>query len=233
MAPKPIRSVGKIRKEHVVESVDRETIASSLAAEGISSTAEFIEAIDERAEEGHRDAVGDAVAIATAEKTSENCRMYTSQQLQEAFITSSTEMFGDSVFLAGFEFRKKSHDGLIEASSAILKRHAGKPAIVLTEDELRDFQAIMDSQGSDDCMTTDQAILEEVTYALAYLRKNVLAKLGVKQSALPDQMVDPDDEDGGGDIQMGDAEAFVGKLRGTDYVAAKHVCCGRCNGHKE
>lgn len=232
MAPKPIRSVGKVRPEATVAAEDRDTIAASLAAEGISSTAEFIEAIDERAAAGHRDPVGDAVAIATAEKTSENCRTYTVQQLQESLVTSVSEMFGDVPFTTGFDFRKKNHDGLVEASKAILKKHAGKPAIVLTEEESQEFRAIMDSQGSDDCMTTDQAILEEVTYALAYLRKSVLAKLGVKQSALPDQMVDPDDEDGG-DLQMGDAEAFVGKLCGTDYIATKHVCCGKCGGHKE
>ena len=231
MAPKPIKSMGKVRKEQVLPAPERDTLASKLSAEGVTSTPEFIKAIDEQAESGEKEKVAEVMLRAISDKTSENCRTYTAAQIQSAVITSATEAFEDESFVAGLKFRKQLHDDLLDSSKSIKKRYAGKPAVVLNEEESQEFHALMDSQGEGAWANTDQTLVEEVGFILAFLRKSVLAKLGVQQENIPEQMVDPDEE--GGDFQMGDAEAFLEGIRGATYATQKHVCCGKCGGHKE
>lgn len=230
MAPKPIKSCGKVHREFVLNAGERDTIAASMAAEGISSMPEFIEMIDQRAASGEKDRVSEAVLIANAKKTSENCRVYKMDQLQSAIIESAGELAKNDPFVMGFEFRKKIHDDALESARAVMNRHLGKPDIVLNEQESSEFKTLMESEIGSDIANTDQSIIEEVGYVLAYMRKSILEKLGVKQGNNKGQMIDPDDE-AFDDVQMGDVGAFAEGLRGTTYIAKKDGCCGTCCGH--
>jgi len=211
MAPKPIRACGNVRQEPKVETGERDSLAVRMAAEGITSTPEYIEMIDRQVASGAlRDNLADAIRLAVADKVAGKAK-YDFPQLAAAMAGALAELTSDAGYRSSFDFNKASIDSMIDAANLIRTKYAGLQRPELTPDEDRQLRTVMAQLAADTSGDRDVAVLREVDRALGIVREKVLARLGVDMRSVgvsPLEAMGIQRMDVEGDDEQDDPSAF-------------------------
>ena len=183
MSPTPIKSVGKVRPEVVVEPAkERDSLAYNMAISGDSFSAEHIAMIDAKVKSGE---LSDDLAQEIKAEIGNiigGQDPYTYQEFIGALAGAAADVAADEGFRSSFDFQKKGFDSIRD--KAAKSRREGKPRKVLSEEDKRAFDMAIAKIGKDPTMDKEAMLRDEVDRALIIVRRKTLNRLGIQDRSI-------------------------------------------------
>jgi hypothetical protein len=244
MSPKPIKSVGRVRPEAVVEpSRERASEAFRMAVSGDSSSAEYIAMIDAQV------AAGQLTDDLTQEIRAEIGELFGDQEGYDygefigAISGGAADAVSDEGFKSSFDFQKKGFDSVRDMARKYREDMRGKERKELSPKDKATLKSTIAQIMRDPTMSREAMLVSEVDRAMMIIRRYVLSRLGILkepsavQAALGQMIpgiepleVSGDEEvlDSPSDVHM-DLGALDQTLTGVAKGAASKGC--GCGGH--
>jgi hypothetical protein len=183
--PKPIKPCGKVVKEPVVPTKERKTIAVQMAADGTTSSSEYIKMIDSSVSKGElKNNIATAINLQTAKDIGiQKKRSF--EEFMMALKDACKTLSKSESYKSDFESRKMFRDSKIDLADGIRAKLNNTPAPELDDTEKEFFAKFFESNATSVLESnSDAALALELSKAFEKIQAIVFKRFNIDEHQL-------------------------------------------------